>query len=33
MRAEINHNGVFKEVVVVDENESLKNIRPFLIII
>jgi hypothetical protein len=33
MRAEITHNGVFKEVVLVDENESLKSVRPFLILI
>ena len=33
MRAEITHNGAFKEVVLVDENESLKTIRPFLIML
>jgi hypothetical protein len=33
MRAEITHNGVFKEVVLVDENESLKSVRPLLILI
>jgi hypothetical protein len=33
LRAEISHNGTFKEVVLVDENESLKTYRPFLIII
>lgn len=33
MRAEINHNGVYKEVVLVDENVSLKRNRPFLFLI
>lgn len=33
MRAEISHNGTFKEVVLVDENESLKTVRPFLIML
>jgi len=28
--AEINHNGVYKEVVLVDKEESLKRYRPFL---
>lgn len=30
LRAHITHNGVFKEVVLADENETLKKIRPFL---
>jgi len=30
LRADIVHNGVFKEVVLVDEAEQLKKIRPFL---
>ncbi|EGR27989.1 hypothetical protein IMG5_185720 [Ichthyophthirius multifiliis] len=33
LRAEITHNGVFKEVVLVDENETLKKIRPYLFLI
>lgn len=33
LRAKITHNGVFKEVVLVDEKESLKKIRPFLYLI
>lgn len=33
LRAEIIHNGVFKEVVIVDEKEVLKRMRPFLFII
>lgn len=33
LRAEITHNGVFKEVVLVDENEVLKKVRPFLFLI
>lgn len=33
MRAEISHDGAFKEVVLVDENESLKSVRPFLIML
>jgi hypothetical protein len=33
LRAEITHNGQFKEVVLVDETECLKTIRPFLIMI
>lgn len=33
LRAEIMHNGVFKEVVLVDENEVLKTTRPFLFLI
>jgi len=32
VRAQINHNGVFSEVVLVDENESLKKHRPYLFI-
>lgn len=33
LRAKINHHGVYKEVVLVDENESLKKVRPFLFLI
>jgi len=33
LKAEINHNGVFEEVVMVDETETLKKIRPFLFLI
>ena len=33
LRAEISHNGVFHEIVLADENEILKTIRPFLIIV
>ncbi len=33
MRAEITHNGQLKEVVIVDEKECLKEVRPFLILI
>lgn len=33
LRAEIVHEGVFKEVVLVDENVSLKKMRPFLFLI
>ena len=33
VRAEISHNGQFKEVVLVDENTELKNVRPFLFLI
>ena len=33
VRAEVTHNGVFKEIVIVDEAESLKKHRPFLLII
>ena len=33
VRAEVSHNGEFKEVVIVDENEVLKTKRPFLLII
>jgi len=30
LRADINYKGEFIQVVLVDENESLKKIRPFL---
>lgn len=30
VRAQINVNGVYKEVVLVDEAESLKKYRPYL---
>jgi hypothetical protein len=33
LRAEISHQGVLKEVVLIDEEEVLKKIRPFLFII
>ncbi|KAM3131080.1 hypothetical protein pb186bvf_016778 [Paramecium bursaria] len=33
LRANITHNGQHKEVVIVDEVETLKKIRPFLLII
>jgi len=33
LRAEITHKGVFKEVVIVDENDVLKKMRPFLFLI
>lgn len=33
LRAEVVHNGQFKEVVIVDEKTELKKKRPFLIII
>lgn len=33
LRAEITHNGTFKELVLIDENETLKRIRPFLFLI
>lgn len=33
LRAKIVHNGVFSEVVLVDEKESLKKVRPFLFLI
>lgn len=33
LRAEITHNGVYKEVVLVDEKEVLKRVRPFLFLI
>lgn len=33
LRAEIKHDGVYKEVVLVDEAETLKKIRPFLFLI
>ena len=32
IRAEVVHNGSYKEIVLVDENEVLKKKRPFLII-
>jgi hypothetical protein len=33
LRAEVSHNGQYKEIVLVDENVELKKKRPFLIII
>jgi len=33
LKAEISHNGVYKEIVLVDEKEVLKRIRPFLFLI
>ena len=33
LRAEIMYKGVFKEVVLIDENEVLKKMRPFLYLI
>lgn len=33
LRAEIKCDGVYKEVVLVDENVTLKKIRPFLFLI
>mmetsp|Transcript_59087 Transcript_59087/g.68367 ORF Transcript_59087/g.68367 Transcript_59087/m.68367 type:complete len:300 (-) Transcript_59087:216-1115(-) len=33
LRAHIHHNGTYKEVVLVNENEVLKNLRPFLFLI
>jgi hypothetical protein len=33
LRAHITHNGVLKEVVLVDENVVLKKMRPFLFLI
>lgn len=33
LRAELTHNGQFKEIVIVDEKTELKKKRPFLIII
>jgi len=33
LRAEITHQGVFKEVVLVDEHDCLKRMRPFLFLI
>lgn len=30
IRADVNHNGQYKEVVLVDEKEVLKRKRPFL---
>jgi len=33
LRAEVVHNGQFKEIVLIDENVELKKKRPFLIII
>lgn len=33
IRAEVTHNGQFKEVVIVDEKVELQKKRPFLIII
>lgn len=33
LRAEILYKGVLKEVVLVDENEELKRVRPFLYLI
>ncbi len=33
LRADILHDGVYKEVVIVDEKETLKKTRPFLYII
>jgi len=33
LRAEIKHDGVFQEVVLVDEKETLRKIRPFLFLI
>lgn len=33
LRADVLHNGVYQEVVLVDENECLKRIRPFLYLI
>jgi hypothetical protein len=33
VRAEVVHNGQYKEIVFVDENVELKTKRPFLIII
>ena len=33
VRAEVSHNGEFKEIVLVDENVELKTKRPFLILI
>lgn len=31
--AEVTHKGTYKEIVVVDEKETLKRIRPFLFLI
>lgn len=33
LRADVTHNGVLKEVVLVDEKEVLKKMRPFLFLI
>jgi len=33
LRADVLHNGVYKEVVLVDEKETLKRIRPFLYLV
>ena len=33
LRAEISHKGIYKEVVIVDENVELKKLRPFLFLI
>ena len=33
LRAEITHDGTFKEVVIVDEKETLKQKRPFLFLL
>jgi hypothetical protein len=33
LRAEITHKGTFKEVVLVDEKETLTKMRPFLFLI
>jgi hypothetical protein len=33
LRADIVHNGVFKEVVLVDESKELKKMRPFLFLV
>lgn len=33
LRADITHKGIYKEVVLVDEKESLQKIRPFLYLV
>jgi hypothetical protein len=33
LRAEITHNGTFKEVVLTDEADTLKHMRPFLYLV
>ena len=33
LRAEVTHNGQYKEIVLIDENVELKKKRPFLMLI
>jgi hypothetical protein len=33
LRADVNHNGQHKEIVIIDEKETLQKKRPFLFLI